>query len=55
MAAQIEDADYFALREQEVRELAERAEDPAVRAVHAELARLYAERARQNQAVSASG
>jgi len=54
MFAQTNDADYFALREQEVRELAERAEDPAVRAVHAELARLYAERARQNRAVPAS-
>jgi len=54
MSAQPDDADYFAVREREVRELAERAQDPAVRAVHAELARLYAERARQNRSTSAS-
>lgn len=47
MSNQGDDREYFSLREQEVREMAERAEDPAVRAVHAELARLYAERARQ--------
>jgi len=54
MSAQTEDADYFALREQEVRELAERADDPAVRAVHAELARLYGQRARQNRSAPAA-
>lgn len=49
MSAQTDDRRYFSLREQQVREMAERAEDPAVRAVHAELARLYAERARQDE------
>ncbi len=49
MSAQTDDEKYFALREQQVRELAEKAEDPAVRAIHAELARLYAMRARPSQ------
>jgi len=50
VSTQIDDRQYFTLREQQVRALSEQAKDPAVRAIHAELARLYALRAREERA-----
>ena len=46
---QTDDENYFARRARQVREMAEKAADPGVRSIHAELARLYAMRARQGQ------
>jgi hypothetical protein len=46
---QTDDEQYFATREQQVRQMAENAADPGVRSIHAELARLYAMRAKQGQ------
>jgi hypothetical protein len=45
----IDDESYFAIRAQQVREMAEKAADAGVRAIHTELARLYAMRARQGR------
>jgi DNA-directed RNA polymerase subunit K/omega len=44
-----EDENYFARRARQVREMAEKAADPGIRSIHAELARLYAQRATQGQ------
>ncbi len=44
-----EDEQYFAIRERQVREMADKAADPGVRSIHAELARLYAVRAKQGR------
>jgi DNA-directed RNA polymerase subunit K/omega len=46
---QTDDETYFATRARQVREMAENAADPGVRSIHAELARLYAMRARQGR------
>jgi hypothetical protein len=43
------DSNYFRRREQEARQLAENASNPAVRAIHLEMADTYARRARQSE------
>lgn len=44
-----QDRSYFAERERECRKLADEATDPSARAVHLQLARYYARRARPDE------